>query len=241
MSMRIDTRVRRAMAIIKSFQDIPTKFKHNDIFKQYANEIGKISAAEYAEILDTTRQNISLKFKNDSHLLLKEQTRLIEHLKNINATNSNLYQKLYVETRKDCNESGNSNIPVRAEVSASCGTGRNVYDEDITDKLSLPNKLLDFFKANKHMTEIIYAKGDSMLPEINNNDMLLVDKSQTNIHNGCIYAFNYNGEMMCKQLNTSNDNIIAVSKNQNFTPFIIDKSLHFKIIGRVVGLFHSVQ
>ena len=241
MSMRIDTRVRRAMAIIKSFQDIPTKFKHNDIFEQYANEIGKISAAEYAEILDTTRQNISLKFKNDSHLLLKEQTRLIEHLKNINATSSKLYQMLYVETRKECNESGNSNIPVRAEVSASCGTGRDVYDEDITYKLSLPNKLLDFFKANKHMTEIIYAKGDSMLPEINDNDMLLVDKSQTNIRNGYIYAFNYNGEMMCKQLNTSNDNIIAVSKNQNFTPFIIDKSLHFKIIGRVVGLFHSVQ
>lgn len=82
---------------------------------------------------------------------------------------------------------------------------------------------------------------DSMLPEINDNDMLLVDKSQTNIRNGSIYAFNYNGEMMCKQLNTSNDSIIAVSKNQNFTPFIIDTSLHFKIIGRVVGLFRQVK
>ena len=229
------------MAIIESLQDIRTKFKHKDIFEQYAKEIEKISATEYAEILDTTRQNISLKFKNDSYLLLKEQLRLVKHLENINATNSQLYQKLYIDTRKDYNESGNSNIPVRAEVSASCGTGRDVYDEDITDKLSLPNKLLDFFKANKHMTEIIYAKGDSMLPEINNNDMLLVDKSQTNIRNGCIYAFNYNGEMMCKQLSTSNDNVIAVSKNQSFPPFIIDKSLHFKIIGRVVGLFHSVQ
>lgn len=174
-------------------------------------------------------------------MLLKEKLRLVEHLENINATNSPLYQKLYIDTRKDYNESRNSNIPVRAEVSASCGTGRSVYDEDITDKLSLPNKLLDFFKANKSMTEIIYAKGDSMLPEINDNDMLLVDKSQTNIRNGSIYAFNYNGEMMCKQLNTSNDSIIAVSKNQNFTPFIIDTSLHFKIIGRVVGLFRQVK
>lgn len=241
MSIRIDIGIRRAMAIIKSLQDIRTEFKHNDIFKQYTKEIEKISATEYAEILDTTRQNISLKFKNDSYLLLKEKLRLVEHLENINATNSPLYQKLYIDTRKDYNESENSNIPVRAEVSASCGTGRSVYDEDITDKLSLPNKLLDFFKANKSMTEIIYAKGDSMLPEINDNDMLLVDKSQTNIRNGCIYAFNYNGEMMCKQLNTSNDSIIAVSKNQNFTPFIIDTSLHFKIIGRVVGLFRQVK
>lgn len=241
MSIRIDIGIRRAMAIIKSLQDIRTEFKHNDIFKQYTKEIEKISATEYAEILDTTRQNISLKFKNDSYLLLKEKLRLVEHLENINATNSPLYQKLYIDTRKDYNESRNSNIPVRAEVSASCGTGRSVYDEDITDKLSLPNKLLDFFKANKSMTEIIYAKGDSMLPEINDNDMLLVDKSQTNIRNGSIYAFNYNGEMMCKQLNTSNDSIIAVSKNQNFTPFIIDTSLHFKIIGRVVGLFRQVK
>lgn len=241
MSIRIDIGIRRVMAIIKSLQDIRTEFKHNDIFKQYTKEIEKISATEYAEILDTTRQNISLKFKNDSYLLLKEKLRLVEHLENINATNSPLYQKLYIDTRKDYNESENSNIPVRAEVSASCGTGRSVYDEDITDKLSLPNKLLDFFKANKSMTEIIYAKGDSMLPEINDNDMLLVDKSQTNIRNGSIYAFNYNGEMMCKQLNTSNDSIIAVSKNQNFTPFIIDTSLHFKIIGRVVGLFRQVK
>lgn len=241
MSIRIDIGIRRVMAIIKSLQDIRTEFKHNDIFKQYTKEIEKISATEYAEILDTTRQNISLKFKNDSYLLLKEKLRLVEHLENINATNSPLYLKLYIDTRKDYNESRNSNIPVRAEVSASCGTGRSVYDEDITDKLSLPNKLLDFFKANKSMTEIIYAKGDSMLPEINDNDMLLVDKSQTNIRNGSIYAFNYNGEMMCKQLNTSNDSIIAVSKNQNFTPFIIDTSLHFKIIGRVVGLFRQVK
>lgn len=241
MSIRIDIGIRRVMAIIKSLQDIRTEFKHNDIFKQYTKEIEKISATEYAEILDTTRQNISLKFKNDSYLLLKEKLRLVEHLENINATNSPLYQKLYIDTRKDYNESRNSNIPVRAEVSASCGTGRSVYDEDITDKLSLPNKLLDFFKANKSMTEIIYAKGDSMLPEINDNDMLSVDKSQTNIRNGSIYAFNYNGEMMCKQLNTSNDSIIAVSKNQNFTPFIIDTSLHFKIIGRVVGLFRQVK
>lgn len=241
MSIRIDIGIRRVMAIIKSLQDIRTEFKHNDIFKQYTKEIEKISATEYAEILDTTRQNISLKFKNDSYLLLKEKLRLVEHLENINATNSPLYQKLYIDTRKDYNESRNSNIPVRAEVSASCGTGRSVYDEDITDKLSLPNKLLDFFKANKSMTEIIYAKGDSMLPEINDNDMLLVDKSQTNIRNGSIYAFNYNGEMMCKQLNTSNDSIIAVSKNQNFTPFIIDTSLHFKIIGRVIGLFRQVK
>lgn len=241
MSIRIDIGIRRVMAIIKSLQDIRTEFKHNDIFKQYTKEIEKISATEYAEILDTTRQNISLKFKNDSYLLLKEKLRLVEHLENINATNSPLYQKLYIDTRKDYNESRNSNIPVRAEVSASCGTGRSVYDEDITDKLSLPNKLLDFFKANKSMTEIIYAKGDSMLPEINDNDMLLVDKSQTNIRNGSIYAFNYNGEMMCKQLNISNDSIIAVSKNQNFTPFIIDTSLHFKIIGRVVGLFRQVK
>ena len=241
MSIRIDIGIRRVMAIIKSLQDIRTEFKHNDIFKQYTKEIEKISATEYAEILDTTRQNISLKFKNDSYLLLKEKLRLVEHLENINATNSPLYQKLYIDTRKDYNESRNSNIPVRAEVSASCGTGRSVYDEDITDKLSLPNKLLDFFKANKSMTEIIYAKGDSMLPEINDNDMLLVDKSQTNIRNGSIYAFNYNGEMMCVQLNTSNDSIIAVSKNQNFTPFIIDTSLHFKIIGRVVGLFRQVK
>ena len=61
-------------------EELCIKFKHKDIFEQYAKEIEKISATEYAEILDTTRQNISLKF-NTSRKFLLEQTWIIRHFR----------------------------------------------------------------------------------------------------------------------------------------------------------------
>lgn len=231
---------RESMQNKKTYKDIPTNFSHKDVFEEYKNEIQNINANVYAEIMGTTRQNVSVKLKSNSCLLIKEQLRLIEHLQKINATHTHLYEELYT-TEADSVLSDNSKIPVKAEVSASCGHGCEVYNETPSDEFSLPNKLLDYFGANKRMTEIIYAEGDSMLPEIQANDMLLIDKSKTTIHDGQIYVFNYNGQPMCKQLKQSGDSIIAISKNPLYTPFIIDKTLHFCIIGRVVGSFHPVR
>ena len=228
------------MAIIKSFLDIPTKFAHKDIFEQYNNEIENINASEYAEIVGSTKQNISVKFKNNSKLLEKERISLVKHLKSIKATKTLLYEYLYKPNTDDKEILDNVKIPVKAEVLASCGNGRDVYDEDTKDELSLPIKLLDYFGATKNMTEIIYAEGDSMSPEIKAQDMLLVDKSKTTIFDGLIYVFSYNGQPMCKQLKVSGESIIAISKNSNYAPFVIDKSLNFKVIGRVVGSFHPI-
>ena len=228
------------MAIIKSFLDIPTKFEHKSIFEQYNSEIETINASEYAEIVGSTKQNISVKFKNNSHLLEKERIALVKHLKNINATKTLLYETLYKPKTDDKEVLDNSSIPVKTEVLASCGNGRDVYDEEIKEDLSIPNKLLDYFGANKNMTEIIYAEGDSMSPEIKAQDMLLVDKSKTTIFDELIYVFSYNGQPMCKQLKVSGDSIIAISKNPNYAPFVIDKSLNFSVIGRVVGSFHPI-
>ena len=90
------------------------------------------------------------------------------------------------------------------------------------------------------MTEIVYAQGDSMSPEIESGDALLVDTSQTEIINGVVYAFNYEGQPMCKRLQKIGNEIKAISKNSDYDPFFIDFNNQFNIIGRVVGLMRPV-
>lgn len=228
------------MSPIKSMADIPSPLKHNEIFKEYQQEIMDIKIVDYAKILGTSKQNISTKLKNDSCLLYKERDRLIQHLEQRNFIDIPLYSKLIKINAQEV-QTSHSNIPIKYEVSASCGNGVDVYDEESQDMFSLPNNFLQYFKADVKASEIIFAEGDSMSPEIEAGDMLLIDKSKTNIIDGLIYIFNYDGQPMCKRLQKLGDKIKAISINTNYEPFIIDKSLHFKIIGRVVGLFRQVK
>lgn len=226
------------MSPIKSMADIPTPFKHKEIFKEYQEEITSIKMVDYAKILETSKQNISIKFKSDSNLLYKERDKLLKHLESKHFIDIPLYSKLS-DNNLDT-ETLRSNIPIRYEVSASCGNGIDVYDEETQDNISLPHNFLQYFRADFKSSEIIFAEGDSMSPEINAGDMLLVDKSKTHIINDLIYIFNYDGQPMCKRLQKSGDKIKAISVNTNYEPFIIDRTLHFSIIGRVVGLFRQV-
>ena len=88
--------------------------------------------------------------------------------------------------------------------------------------------------------KIVYAQGDSMSPEINSGDALLVDTSQTNILDGVVYAFNYDGQPMCKRLQKIGKDIKAISSNPLFDSFIIDFTCQFNIVGRVVGFMRPV-
>lgn len=210
------------------------KYTHSSIYAQYVEEIGKISQSKYAKIFNFTRQNIGLRFSRNSAITKEEQLMLVQHLEEIGKTDTLLYKQF-------ADKPNMVNVPVKSDVSASCGFGVEVYDEFTSENLPLPSQLLQkYFNADKHETEIIYAKGDSMSPDINDNDMILVDKSKTSVKDGQIYVFSYDGQPMCKELKTSGSSIIAISKNTNYPPFIIDKTLNFRIVGQVVGLFHSM-
>ena len=209
------------------------EFKIKDVYNEYKDVIGNITVDNFAKIFGFSKQNLSKRFKNDSYISIEEKNILLKHLEDINKTDKMLYKKLSYN-------SSNVDIPIKSSVSASCGYGVEVYDESIKECLSLPADLLNHFNASKKSTEIIYAEGDSMLPEIRDNDMLLVDKSKTTIYNNHTYIFSYDGKPMCKMLKVENGEITAISKNPKYSPFKIDTSLNFNIVGRVVCIFHSM-
>lgn len=83
-------------------------------------------------------------------------------------------------------------------------------------------------------------KGDSMQPDLNDNDIVIV-KSQSDANNGDIVIAKVNGdEACCKKLFKNNDGIILHSLNPAYPPMFFSQSdIHDKpvtIIGKVIEL-----
>lgn len=130
-------------------------------------------------------------------------------------------------------------LPIKGDVSASCGNGVYVYDESQTAVYPVSEFLLKALGASIAETDIIFASGDSMLPEIKDGDALMVDKSKKDIIDGQIYIIRSDGQLLCKRLQKlPPQQIKVVSDNPKYDPYYIDFSkvidFDFEVVGRVL-------
>ena len=79
-----------------------------------------------------------------------------------------------------------------------------------------------------------------MADRIESGDALIVDESKTYINNGKVYAFVYDSELFCKQLNKTKDSIVAISFNKEYEPFEIDKTKQFAVVGQVISAMKKI-
>ncbi len=154
------------------------------------------------------------------------------------------------ETIKECGEDikrlANSSAdcdfietPIRGDVSASCGSGVFVYNENQTAVYPISKSLYRTLGASVHQTEIIFATGDSMMPEIKDGDALMVDMSKREVIDGQIYIIRYDGQLMCKRLQKIPPcSVKVVSDNPKYDAYYIvfseDNQIDFEVIGRVL-------
>ena len=213
-----------------------TNIKLEHAYNQISELKKGISKAEFANIINTNRQNLFGRTKNDGVLNFDELILLKIYLDDEKLTDNDFYNEL----KQEMQITDFADIPIRGEVGLSCGYGSIVYNDTITDTCKVPRATLRQYGANIKSTEIVYAQGDSMSPDIESGDALLVDTSQTEIINGVCYAFNYDGQPMCKRLQKIDNKIKAISKNTLYDPFFIDKDLQFNIVGRVVGIMRPI-
>lgn len=129
------------------------------------------------------------------------------------------------------------NIPVRGEVSASCGYGINIIDETQTATFAISSKFIRDIGINPKYTELIFARGDSMEPTIFGGDSLLVDLSRKSIYEGSIFCIRLNGQLYSKRLQQLSNSVInIISDNPEYENRKIDlndESIDFEIIGEV--------
>lgn len=238
----------------KSSKILQTFWKLEDVFFEVRNLVGNLSKTQFAEIIDKKKQNITTRISYDGYLLLDEVPRILKFLSEKDLQNTDLYFNLSkilnpyltksevkeVKTTKCTSDEEFTALNVRGEVGVSCGYGSFVDNDQVTGKCLVPTKTLREYGASRSHTEVVYAQGDSMLPEIKSGDALLVDTSQTDIIDGVMYAFNYDGQPMCKRLRKIGKDIKAISTNSAYEPFMIDFTCQFNIVGRIVGFMRPV-
>ena len=192
----------------------------------------QMTKTEFAVLINATRQNIGQRINRDSKLSKQEFNILKEFLEerglptkmlNVAVINDSFVQ-----------------VPIRKEVELSCGTGAYANADFVSDTIGLDINFIRSFGGNPKSVSVVFARGDSMADRIESGDALIVDESKTYINSGKVYAFVYDSELFCKQLNKTKDGITAVSFNKEYEPFKIDKAKQFAVVGQVISAMKRI-
>lgn len=123
------------------------------------------------------------------------------------------------------------------DIYASCGKG-GLIASDNKETLAMPINLIPT-KITKNKTySIIKVKGNSMSPEIQDGDMVLIEHYEgEQIIDNAIYLFMYENEVFVKRLSKNINEVIITSDNKDYPQIILrkDEINHLYIIGKVFG------
>lgn len=120
-----------------------------------------------------------------------------------------------------------SKIPILGQVAAGQPI---VASEHIIGYEEIPNSM-----AHSGNYFALRIKGDSMEPDIKNNDIVIVRQTESADSDKIVIALvdGYDNAV-CKRLKAYENYIALISLNPNYGPMIFDKSKDCKIIGEVV-------
>lgn len=125
-------------------------------------------------------------------------------------------------------------------VKASAGHGAWVDEyEDVVDRLSFPPGYLSkITKANPKDLAIIGVKGDSMIPTLNDDDVVMVDTSKTSLGFDGLFVFNYDGVLQVKRVGRSGrkGHVTITSDNRSLYPPFEALADEIKVVGKVVWM-----
>lgn len=209
----------------------------------------KITQVDFANSLGTTKSNISLRMKNDSHVTLDEIKKIIAHL-NINGAHDILNGILkergqFIETRTTMpatveEDEENIDMAYYEDVYGSCGLGSFVFSE-AKQIIQVPKKIVLDYSGFKTYS-VINASGDSMNPKIQDKDRLIVEHwNGEQITDNRVYIFRFKDQIFIKRLVLNLDQIVVKSDNKEYQTRYIEapQADDFQIIGKIVGLMRT--
>jgi transcriptional regulator with XRE-family HTH domain len=125
-------------------------------------------------------------------------------------------------------------------IQASAGYGAWVDDyEQVADRLSFPpGYLAKITKANPRDLVIIGVKGDSMIPTLNDDDVVMVDTSKTSLGFDGLFVFSYDGVLQVKRVGRSGrkGHVTITSDNRALYPPFEALAEDVKVVGKVVWM-----
>jgi phage repressor protein C with HTH and peptisase S24 domain len=128
-------------------------------------------------------------------------------------------------------------VPVYS-VEASAGDGSVVDDEDQVSSLAFPvGYLRRLTKANPRNLKIITVKGDSMLPTIADDDVVMLDVSKHDLSFDGLFVIRDNGDaLLVKRIGraTRRDSVQIISDNRELYPPAERRLQDIEVVGRVI-------
>ena len=122
------------------------------------------------------------------------------------------------------------------DVYLSAGYGCEVLDEN-SETVVIDSRFLMSergMRVNPKNCKMVCVSGNSMFPEYQHGDRVIIDESDTNLTDGQIYAFRYDGQCYVKEINRAGNKIKCISVNKEYEPFFIERDVDFKVFGRIL-------
>ena len=195
-----------------------------------------ITQSELAKALGTTRSNISLRLKNKSDLKFDEVSKLEKHFAKVLTDSACQTARLIDVIEQNRNIADLATIEYYPDVYLSAGFGVEVLDESyehvIIDERFLTSER--GMRVDPKNCKMVRISGNSMFPEYHHGDRVIIDESDTNLTDGQIYAFRYDGQCYVKEINRAGNKIKCISVNKEYEPFFIERDVDFKVFGRII-------
>ena len=152
-------------------------------------------------------------------------------------------QALLAELRKKANDiiEKNNDIVMIPLVDAVLSAGGGSFETIGTPRKEYAFRR-DFIlrKGNPSDMVLMRVSGDSMVPDVLNGDVALIDQSKTKIVPGQMYAVGFEESIYLKRIDNLPGKVILKSANPAYPPVELDTrgdlSAHFRVIGRVLWI-----
>jgi len=123
------------------------------------------------------------------------------------------------------------------EARLSAGTGSLQVDGDIERSYAFRSDFLHR-KGNPDTMVMMRVEGDSMQPEILNNDVVLLDQSKKEIRTGRLFAVGFEDAIYLKRIDMLPGKFVLKSVNPEYPPVELDirgqNGDAFRVIGQVI-------
>jgi repressor LexA len=120
---------------------------------------------------------------------------------------------------------------------AHCGPEGSILDDSPLDRIPIPARLISFPAKEAFLVQ---AKGDSMIPKIDEGDLLVARKTNSAESGNIVVCVN-NGEALIKKLQRDKQDTLLVSTNPKYAPFSASKE-DFRIVGLIKAVMsHHIR
>ena len=98
-------------------------------------------------------------------------------------------------------------------------------------------------KGNQNKMVLMDIFGNSMEPEMQDGDTILIDESQKDIIAGAIYAVGIDDTIMVKRLEKHPNKLVLLSDNKDYSPIYLkhDEINSVRIIGKVIWICRELR